>query len=80
MTELLGFKNNYLSGEGSDGNRSGHDDVAALSQQKVDKASRKKPSRPRENKKWNLGADMHLMSVDEHLHVYTRGVGSPCLV
>ena len=85
VMELPGFKDNYLSGEGSDGNRSDHDGVVALSQQEADKASRKKSSRPKEIKKWSLGADMHLMSVDEHLHVflytpYRRGVESSYLV
>ena len=49
--EIPGFKDDHLSGEGSDGNRTGHDDAVAFSQQKADKASRKKPSRPRDNMK-----------------------------
>ena len=85
MTELPGFKDNYLSGEGTDDSRSGHDDVVSLSQHEVDKASREKPSWPRENMKWNLGAAMHLISVGEHLHVflytlYRRGVEFTYLV
>ena len=85
MTELPDFKDSYLSVEGSDDSRSGHDDIVSLSQQEVDKASREKPSRPRENMKWNLGADMHLISVGEHLRVflytlYRRGVEFPYLV
>ena len=46
VTEPPGFKGNFFLGEGSDGNRSGHDDIVALSQQGVDKVSRKNPSRP----------------------------------
>ena len=39
MADLPGY---YPSGEGSDGNRSGHDDAVALSQEKSEKASRKR--------------------------------------
>ena len=41
VTKPPGFKGNYFLGKGSDGTRSGHDDVVALSQQEVDKVSRK---------------------------------------
>ena len=74
VTELPGFKDNHLSGEGSDGNRNSHDDAVTLSKQEADKASTKDPSCRRENKKGSLGADMHLMSVGMRLRVflYTR--------
>ena len=83
-TELPGLQDNYLSSEESDGNRSGNDDVVALIQQQTDKTSRKKPSRPRENKKWSLSAVTYFMSVIEHRHVFLytscrRGVESPTL-
>ena len=45
VAELPGFKGGYLSGEGSDCNRSDHDNVVSLTQQEADKASREKPSR-----------------------------------
>ena len=81
VSELLGFKDNYRSSEGSDSNRNGYVDVVTLSQQGADNASRKKSLRPREIMNWSLGTDMHLISVGEHLHVflytpYRRGVES----
>ena len=47
FVELPGFKDNYISGRGSGGNRRGHYNVLALDQQEVDKPSRKKPFQSR---------------------------------
>ena len=75
------LKNNYLSNEGCDGSRSGDDDVVAFSQQEADKASRKKSSRPRNNKKWSAGADLHLILIGKHLLVFCThgGTGEPLI-
>ena len=70
VTKPPGFKGNYFLGEGSDGNRSGHEDVVALRQQKVNKVLRKKPSRPRDNNKKSEGADLHLALIGEHLRLF----------
>ena len=66
VVELPGFKGSYASGEPSDCDRNDRDDVVALSQEEVDKASREKDLRPMDRKKWSLGADLHLMAVGEH--------------
>ena len=51
VVELPGFKGSYVSGEPSDCDRNDHDDVVALSQEKVDKASREKHLRPMDRTK-----------------------------
>ena len=66
VVELPGFKGSYVSGEPSDCDRNDRDDVVALSQEEVYKASREKHLRPMDRKKWSLGADLHLMAVGEH--------------
>ena len=71
VAELTGFKDNHVSGEWSDGNRSGHDDAVALGQHEADKASRKKPYRSRDaSKKWSIGTDLHLLLIGEHRRVF----------
>ena len=77
VTALLSVKDNYLLGDGSNGDRSGHHDAVAVSQQEAEKASRKKPSWPRDNKNRSVSADLHLLSIDEYLRVflYTRYSG-----
>ena len=67
VAELPGFKDSYRLGEGSDGDSDGHHDDVALSQQEAKKASRKKPYRPRDNKKWSVGAELQLVPIGEHL-------------
>ena len=51
VAELPGFKGSYLSGEGFDCNKRGHDELVALTQQKVGKASAENLLRPRDSKK-----------------------------
>ena len=81
VAELLGFKDYYTAGkESNDNRRSGHDDVVALGQQDASRSSQKKPSRPRDNDNLSLGADPHLLLIDEHLCVflYTRFLATVC--
>ena len=54
VAELIGFKDNYLLGEGYDYDSNGNDDVVALRPQGTERASRERSSRSRKNKKWKV--------------------------
>jgi hypothetical protein len=71
VVQLPGFAGSSVSGEPSGCFRNDDDDVVALSQEDMDKASRAKSLRPMERKKWSLAADVHLMAVGErHEHIH----------
>ena len=71
VAELASFKNNFLSGEVSDGDTNDHVTGARLSASRRRRRLLGRCLFAREiTRSGSVGADLHLMSIDEHLRVF----------